>query len=65
MIEIVGSQNKIKNHAKWQNDTLIHGANDEESTFSSCTLNHLYICKSNFYGVKYDVLKKAEVVFFM
>ena len=37
MTNIVGTQNEIKNHAKWHDNTLICGANDEEFTFSSCT----------------------------
>ena len=37
MTKIVGSQNETKNHAKWHDNMLICGANDEEFTFSSCT----------------------------
>ena len=37
MTDIIGSQNEIKNHAKWDDNSLICGGNDDEFTFSSST----------------------------
>lgn len=37
MAEIIGSQNKTKNHANWHDNSLIYGDSDKEFTFSSCT----------------------------
>ena len=42
MMEIVDSEFVTK-HAKWDDDKSIYNANDEESTFSSCSFKKIEI----------------------